>query len=115
MQKYLYLFIILLIFGCAPSVPKPPADALNREQMSDILAEMHLADAVASATRAGNNDSINQTAVNYREWIYKKYNTNNEQFNLSFNFYKEHPVLMDSLYAEVITKLSNKETEYRGK
>ncbi|MES2778930.1 MAG: DUF4296 domain-containing protein [Bacteroidota bacterium] len=114
MQKYLYLSIILLLFACAPEKPEPPSDALNQGQMSDILAEMHLADVIASG-RVGNSDSINQTAVNYREWIYKKYHTNHEQFTESFNFYKEHPILMDSIYAEVITKLSNKETLYRGK
>ncbi len=82
--------------------------------MSDILAEMHLADAIATS-RAGNADSSNQTAVNYRELIYKKYNTNHSTFMESFNFYSANPILMDSIYAEVITKLSAKETQYRGK
>lgn len=82
--------------------------------MSDILADMHLADAIASG-KIGNVDSSNQVAVNYREVIYRKHQTTHEQFTESFNFYKDHPVLMDSIYAEVITKLSNKETEYRGK
>lgn len=114
MQKYLYLSIILCLFACAPEKPQPPSDALTQSQMSDILTDMHLADAIASS-RVGNADSTNQIAVNYRELIYKKYNTSNEKFMESFNFYKEHPMLMDSIYAEVITKLSNKETQYRGK
>lgn len=114
MQKYLYLSIILLLFACAPKKPQPPSDALTQTQMSDILADMHLADAIASS-KVGNADSSNQTAVNYREFIYKKYNTTHEKFTESFNFYKDNPILMDSIYAEVITKLSNKETQYRGK
>ncbi len=113
MRKYLYLSIILLLFACAPEKPKAPADALTQQQMSDVLADMHLADAISSGKMG--TDSANQAAVNYREVIYKKHNTNHQQFTESFNFYKEHPILMDSIYAEVITKLSNKETEYRGK
>lgn len=114
MQKYLYLSIILLLFACAPEKPKAPSNALTQQQMSDILADMHLADAIASG-KIGNVDSSNQVAINYREVIYRKYHTTHEQFSESFNFYKNHPVLMDSIYTEVITKLSNKETEYRGK
>lgn len=103
-----------MLFACAPEIPHPPSDALSQTQMSDILAEMHVADAIASS-KVGNADSSNQTAVNYRELIYKKHNTSHEKFTESFNFYKENPILMDSIYAEVITKLSNKETQYRGK
>lgn len=114
MQKYLYLSIILFLFACAPKKPHPPSDALTQAQMSDILADMHIADAIASS-KVGNADSSNQAAVNYRELIYKKYNTDHETFNKSFDFYKDNPILMDSIYAEVITKLSNTETQYRGK
>jgi hypothetical protein len=113
-QKYLYLCIILLLFACAPPKPQAPSDALTQQQMSDILTDMHLADAIAGS-KPGSSDSINQKAVDFREVIYAKYHTNHQQFVTSFNFYKDNPVLMDSIYAEVITKLSNKETEYRGK
>lgn len=114
MQKYSSLLIILLLFACAPKKPKPPADVLNEQQMSTILADMHLADAIIS-TKTGTTDSLRQAGVNFREFIYEKHHTNHKQFTESFDFYKMNPALMDSVYAEVITKLSRKEVQYRGK
>jgi len=86
---------------------------LTQEQMSDILADMHLADAIISM-KSGSIDSLRQAGVNMREYIYTKHHTNHQQFTESFEFYKHNPVLMDSVYSDVITKLSSKESQYRG-
>ncbi len=114
MQKYSYLLIILTLIACAPPKPKAPKNMLSQSQMSDILTEMHIADAIAT-TNYKQIDSINQAGVNYREFIYTKYQTNHQQFTESFDFYKQNPVLLDSVYAEVVTKLSSKEMQFRGK
>lgn len=106
---------MLLLFACAPKKPKAPSDMLSQSQMSDVLSDMHLADAIATSTKAGNQDSINQEKVNLRGFILSKYNISQDQFEESFAYYKQNPVLMDSVYAEVITKLSNEEMKYRGK
>jgi hypothetical protein len=106
---------MLFLFGCAPEKPKAPDHLLDQQQMSSIIADMHLADAIASGTKAGNLDSINQVAINLDAFILTKYKITRDQFIESFDFYKQNPVLMDSVYAEVITKLSSKESEYRGR
>jgi len=114
-QKYSYLFILLWVFmSCAPDKPKAPADLLTQSQMSSIIAEMHIADAI-SASHDLSMDSSRQQAVNYREFIFKKNNTNKEQFEVSLEFYKQNPEQLDSVYAEVITKLSSSESQYRGR
>jgi hypothetical protein len=113
-QKYSSLIILLFLFACAPEKPKPSADMLNQEQMSDIIADMHLADAIISM-KSGTTDSLRQAGVNMREYIYTKHHTNHQQFTETFEFYKTNPVLMDSVYADVISKLSSKESQYRGK
>ena len=115
MQTYSTVLIMLLLIACAPPKPKIPNNLLDQHLMSDIIAEMHLADAIASKDDVVNKDSINQRAVNYREFIYTKYAVTHTQFNASFDFYKQNPILMDSVYAEVVNKLSSKEMEYRGK
>lgn len=115
MQKYSYLSILLLLFACAPKKPIAPDNLLNQTQMSDIITEMHLADAIASGSKSGNVDSVNMEAVSLNAYILEKHQLTREQFMESFDFYRQNPVLMDSMYAEVITKLSSKEMEYRGK
>jgi hypothetical protein len=113
-QKYSYLIIILLLFGCAPEKPQSPRDMLSQQQMSDIIAEMHLADAIINMKNI-TPDSAKQAGVNLREFIYEKHHTDHKQFTESFEFYKMNPMLMDSVYAEVIIKLSDKESLFRGK
>lgn len=88
---------------------------LNKDQMSAIISELHIADALASQKGIGNKDSINQYKVSYRDWVFQKYGVSGEQFQTSFDFYAANPVLLDSVYADVVTKLSAKESEYAGK
>lgn len=83
--------------------------------MSDILAEMHIADIIASKHPTGNIDSIEYTALSYYPAILAKHGVDSNLFYTSFEYYQNHPVLLDSVYAEVITKLSSKEMMYRGK
>jgi hypothetical protein len=83
--------------------------------MSGILAEMHLADAIATGNKVGNADSVLQEAISLNAFILEKHQLTREQFMESFNYYKQNPVLMDSVYADVITKLSSEEMEQRGK
>ena len=115
MQKYSYLSILLLLFACSPQKAKAPDHLLSQTQMSDIIAEMHLADAIASGTKAGNVDSVNQEAISLNAFVLEKHQITHEQFMESFDFYRQNPILMDSVYAEVITKLSSQEMEFRGK
>jgi hypothetical protein len=114
-QKYTYLSLLLLLFACAPKQPKPGSDMLTQSEMSDIITELHIADALAMSNKSGNQDSMKVATVNYRNFIFDKYQTTHTQFLTSFEFYKQNPILLDSLYAEVVTKLSNKEMIYRGK
>ena len=88
---------------------------LNKDQMSDIIGDLHIADALAAQKGIGNKDSISQFKVTYRDWVFRKYGVTDEQFQTSFDFYAANPVLLDSVYADVVTKLSAKESEYVGK
>ncbi len=111
MQKYITVFVLLLLISCGgKNNDQRPDDVLPPETMTKILTDMHLAEGYINA-RTGNADSLKQLGVGYRDEIYKTYQTNNEQFKKSFDFYNLHPVILDSIYAEVITALSKKEIE----
>lgn len=115
MQKYSYLFILLWVFvGCAPEKPKAPSDLLSQSQMSSIIADLHIADAI-TASKVLSPDSANREAIYFRESVFNKHNTNKQQFTASLDFYKQNPEQLDSVYAEVITKLSSTESQYHGK
>jgi hypothetical protein len=115
-QKYLSLFILLLLFSCAPVTEQQerPDSILPEEKMVNILSDMHLAEALVNATPHG-GDTNTHRIIDYYGAIYTKYDVTKEVFQSSYDYYVYHPVLLDSVYSKIIIKLSDKETRLRGK
>lgn len=113
MQKYITIFVLLLLLSCGgKNNDKIPEDVLPASTMSSILTDMHLVEGYINI-RPTNLDSVKSLGVGYRDEIYRNYQTTHEQFKRSFDFYNQHPVMLDSIYAEVITNLGRIEVEYR--
>lgn len=114
MQKYLFASICLaLFFSC--SVPDPntiPENVIAQEKMEGILYDMHLAEGVI-AINPSKGDTNARRALGYYDQIYKKHNITKEEFKTSYDFYIKHPVLMDSVYNDVIIRLSETESYLR--
>ncbi len=114
MRKYASFLVFLLLVACSKSKEKRPANLVGLQTMAYVLADMHIADGIVNS-KPGNLDSNNQMIVNYREYIYKKYDLDHEQFKSSYDYYVHHPVELDSVYSKVIEILSRKEVELREK
>ena len=114
MQKYLFGAIcLILILSCGKSDKNTiPADVLNKEQMESILYDMHLAEGIVGY-EVRSSDSNARRVLGYYEQIYKKNNITKAQFNTSYQFYIQHPVMLDSIYSNIITKLSEHESILR--
>jgi hypothetical protein len=114
MQKYLFVTICLALFAaCAPTDKnKIPNTVLSQEKMQAILYDMHLAEAIANKTQAP-LDSVAGKALGMYQEIYSKHQVSEEQFKTSYDFYIEHPVLLDSVYSRVIDELSVQEAFLR--
>jgi hypothetical protein len=111
MQKYITILFLLLLVAVACS-EKRPENILLPNIMEAVLTDMHVAEGFLN-TRPSAIDSLKQLGVGYREEIYKKHQTNQEQFTASFDYYNLHPEELDSIYADVITNLSKMEVEFR--
>lgn len=116
MQKYLTISILLILFSCSPAreEDRVPDNIMGQEKMVNILTELHIAEAMARAT-PHLGDTNKQTVINYYNYIFKKNATTDSLFKISFAYYTKHPVLLDSVYSEVINRLSEKEVRFRGK
>lgn len=111
MQKYITILFLLILVAAACS-EKKPENILSPDVMEAVLTDMHLAEGFLN-TRPSAIDSLKQLGVGYREQIYKKHQTNQEQFKASFDYYNLHTEELDSIYANVITNLSKLEVEFR--
>jgi hypothetical protein len=87
---------------------------LPEQKMTDILEDMHIAEALVHSTPHFGDTNTRQ-AINYYQVIYQKHGVSDSIFKISYQYYMHHPVLLDSVYSEVITRLSDKEARLKGK
>lgn len=85
-----------------------PADVIPQPKMQDILYDMHLAEGVI-AIQPSQGDSNTRRALGYYDLIYRKHQVSKEEFKKSYEFYIQHPVLLDSVYTRMIEKLNETE------
>lgn len=74
-----------------------------------IMMDIHLAEAAVKTAAADTN--YKQNIKSYYDLIYKKYNTNDSNFNASLKFYTDNPVLLEQIYQKIAEEMSRKEAE----
>lgn len=120
LQKYFLViivgFILLGFTSCSevkPPVNNVPSQLLTHDQMSDILADIHLMEAMDP--RAGSIDtSVIQKESRY-DGIFRKHHVSFDAFQESFRYYKLRPVDIDTIYSGVIQRLTDMEVRYNTK
>lgn len=98
----------LLVSACQPAEDKRPDNMIPREQMADILADIHLAEARVSRLGLGSSDSSNIVYKRLEKQILKKFKVNTAAYTDSYIYYSAHPVEMDTLYKRVLEILKKK-------
>jgi hypothetical protein len=96
--------------ACKSEMPTMPKEVLPVEKMKLILADMHIADAVAE-TKAQGGASEGALTQEYYGRIYQLHQVNPEQFTTSMKFYESHPVWLNKLYEEILTELSKRSAD----
>lgn len=106
-KLFLFCFITVLLQACKQELPEVPAEVIPMAEMKLILADIHIADAVAE-TKAQGGDNERQLTEQYYAQIFKNRGVTREEYNQSYSFYQHTPVLMDKLYEDVLTELSTR-------
>ena len=108
LTKLLVLTGGLLFFSCDEKIEKPN-NLLSEEQMSQILAEVQIAEAKIGKMSFMSIDSSNLAYQNLEMRIFKKYNTDSATYKKSFNFYALQPEVWADIYSQVVKTLEAKE------
>jgi len=104
-MKPYYFFFLLLPLLCACGNLGAPDSLLTPEEIVPILRDIHIVDAGVDKTNTPLMKRKKQRAALYDE-VLVKHDINRETFYNSYQFYIEHPVLMDSIYSRVIDSLN---------
>jgi hypothetical protein len=94
--------------SCSKSAVKIPGDIISKDSMVFILMDVHIAEAGVKSLSA---DSLMINTKTYYEFIYKKHQITEEQFQKSMRFYTYQPELLQEIYVKMTEEMSKKEAE----
>jgi hypothetical protein len=107
MLKYLPLIGLVFLLSCSETGCKRDQDILSRKIMIEVLADLHLAEGVASSRGfAANNPRMD--TLDFYSPIFEKHGISREQFEKSIRHFTSLPGEFDKIYEEVIEKMTRK-------
>lgn len=109
-KNILILFLVLLL-SCSEktegvSIPK---DIIQKEAMAELLADVQYIEA-ADAKKIIGIKSREEVYLYYKE-TFDQHETTQEQFEKSLSFYESHPLILQEIYEDVITILSERKAQ----
>ncbi|MBD1392136.1 DUF4296 domain-containing protein [Mucilaginibacter glaciei] len=107
MPKYITLFfsVLLIIAGC--SNDGPPPGVLPKENMINLLMDIHLVDGQLYAIPQ-QQDSIYKYGTARYQAVFKQYHTNDANFKKSLNYYAKQPEVIQAMYDAIQVKVKFK-------
>lgn len=99
-----FLFVCMLLScGGKEEAVDIPSNILPKEKMVQVITEVHIAEAQAHIKTLP--DSTSTEAISFQK-IFEKQSITKQEYEESLAFYIDHPVLLDSIYVQVLNELS---------
>jgi hypothetical protein len=112
MRNYLAILIIVLVLACSKN--SVPRGILSEKQITPVLVELHLAEAINAQ-----QFTMEVNRNNFKEDLYlsilKKFKLDRTVFEASVLYYGKHPDLYKPVYDEVLNRLNEMEVKNKAK
>lgn len=114
MKKIIFLFIagLLIATSCLKDkvVSNPPDNIISKDKMAEILVDMQIAE---SSLRLDGKygDTLKMYSVMYYKNILENHHISMEDFNISHQYYLEHPKEYKDISEKMIEILGKLEAE----
>lgn len=109
MKNIIYLFIFVGILSCESKIKfEKPENLLSKEEMIDLLTDMHLANATS-----GINNIHEEKNSNYMALVYKKYGIDSVRFAESNLYYAANVDDYEKIFVAVEKRLLVLKKEYQ--
>ena len=104
---------VLFITSCSNNKDSVPAGYIEPSKMTEIFVDMQLVEAVLLHLQQKGTDANAYRKVLYDK-IFEKHKIKKEDFDKSLNYYSRNNMkLLDKIYADVITSLSQKQSQIK--
>lgn len=108
MYRNLFFAALALLSSCTSKQHNIPDGIIPSDTMVVIMADMHIADAIAE-TKAQGGENEKNLSTKYQDRILAQHKITAEQFKQSFDFYENTPDLMNAIYDQVLVEVSKRE------
>jgi len=112
MRNVLAIIIIVLALACSKN--SVPRGILSEKQITPVLVELHLAEAINAQ-----QFTMEVNRNNFKEDLYlsilKKFKLDRKVFEASILYYGKHPDLYKPVYDEVLNRLNEMEIKNKAK
>jgi hypothetical protein len=106
--KKIVIISFLFLLSCSEPDNKPER-LLSKEQMINILTDIHIAEAKANRSQLRSYDSIQVYYKSLEKDVFKKYGVDTTVYKQSYAYYLEHMEVMDEIYTAVVDTLNMRE------
>lgn len=101
MRKIIYIVFVLFFMACESKVNlKEPEDLISKNQMVDLLYDMHLVNGTQ-----GIKDKNSEKNKNYMSLVYEKHKIDSAQFAASNAYYVSNISVYEDIFEEVKIRL----------
>jgi hypothetical protein len=105
-MKVLFSFLIAFsLFSCTST--NNSNELLDEEKMTEVLQEVMLLENYYQ-TKYGSPSVYKDALDSSVEVVFKRFNTNKNQFSKSFDFYAQDPEVIKRIQAKIIENLNSK-------
>lgn len=117
LRYFTIIFCAIALFSSCEVEDTIPATNIQAKTFENILYDMQMADVYSQSVRKDTTENYGQknqdSLSRYYNEIFKHYNVTYDQFNTTMQWYKEHPMNLDTIYNNVLTRVSADEEKYK--
>jgi hypothetical protein len=95
---------MLLLFSCAEELIQKPENLIPQDKMVLIFKEL----AIVNAAKGTNIGNLKDNGIEPTTYLFEKFEIDSAQFVDSDRYYASKPLLYETMYKDVETKLENK-------
>ncbi len=110
MKVISYIILLLLVVACAPSTP---SGILSKDEMEDVLYDMHIAQSLYDRRADGVATSAELVAL--RASVLKQHGIDKAEWDSSFNYYCRNSRDMYEIYQSLSNRIENNIVALGGK
>ena len=109
-MKILLSILSVFLLACTSPKTEIPTDILSETTFTNILKEVHLAEAAFELNKTKSMGNAKNSLANSYQSIYKKHSIDEADFSNTLSYYALHPEKLEAIYTTVLEELSKERT-----